>query len=83
MPIYRNTESGHEVTVMPGTRLPKVYKEVKAGSKPTETKDDKPAKPAAKEKSNAKGKPTKPAAKSDGTESGEQTETEPTNAQTE
>lgn len=29
MPIYRNKETGHEVEVMTGTRLPKVYEEVK------------------------------------------------------
>ena len=30
MPIYRNKETGHEVTVLEGTRLPKVYEKVEA-----------------------------------------------------
>lgn len=38
MPIYRNKETGYEVEVMRGTRLPKVYEEVKARSA---TKSDK------------------------------------------
>lgn len=29
MPIYRNKETGKQVEVMPGTRLPKIYEEVK------------------------------------------------------
>ncbi len=29
MPIYRNQETGHEVEVIPGTRLPKVYKKLR------------------------------------------------------
>lgn len=35
MPIYRNQETGHEVEVVRGTRLPKVYVEVKRSSKPS------------------------------------------------
>lgn len=30
MPIYRNKETGHEVTVLEGTRLPKIYEKVEA-----------------------------------------------------
>lgn len=70
MPIYRNKETGHEVEVMSGTRLPKVYEKIdkksatKSGNKPNagndkpdETKDAKTDKAQAKPKtSNAKGK---------------------------
>ena len=40
MPIYRNKETGNEVEVMSGTRLPKVYEKIdkksatKSGNKP-------------------------------------------------
>ena len=70
MPIYRNKETGHEVEVMSGTRLPKVYEKIdkksatKSGNKPNadgaksdETKDTKADKTSPKPKtSNAKGK---------------------------
>lgn len=40
MPIYKHKETGKTVVVLPGTRLPKVYVEVKRGAA---TKNDKPA----------------------------------------
>lgn len=55
MPIYRNQETGHEVEVMPGTRLPKVYKKVEkkaAPKSPTDTAD-KQNKPATADKKQA------------------------------
>ncbi len=55
MPIYRNQETGHEVEVMPGTRLPKVYKQVekKTAPKPPANTTDKQDKPAATGKKSA------------------------------
>lgn len=40
MPIYRNKETGHEVEVMRGTRLPKVYEEVSKKITVSDTKDN-------------------------------------------
>lgn len=75
MPIYRNKQTGHEVEVMPGTRLPKAYEKVDKrsnNSKASQTKNpqdenhdnDKPAKAAGgskpkTSKTAAKGKPAK------------------------
>lgn len=55
MPIYRNQETGHEVEVMPGTRLPKVYKQVekKTAPKPPTGTADKQSKPATTNKEQA------------------------------
>lgn len=65
MPIYRNKETGKQVEVMPGTRLPKIYEEVKnnttaqpktqqqAGTQDTTANTEKPA---AKKGGKGKGK---------------------------
>lgn len=55
MPIYRNQETGHEVEVMPGTRLPKVYKQVekKTAPKPPANTTDKQNEPATADKKQA------------------------------
>lgn len=57
MPIYRNKETGHEVEVMRGTRLPKVYEEVKKGAAAKSTaKNDNVNQPKDTETKTAKSK---------------------------
>lgn len=49
MPIYRNKETGHEVTVLEGTHLPKVYEKVEAMPKGSKGAD-KPKRTSSKPK---------------------------------